>query len=823
MNWTEGSLARHSRGKGWNRDAARQKEYFARARARKQEASSGKNTAGVPFVPDLIPHQPPAGNSSSSSTPRKKDKPPGKRLIQLQTDTNVRVNPDSGYSQPGQRTPGYSLLDSTTWANQHRTDIDIDAKRRKLLQETDWTGVRLQKPLGPIYPQQRAPVAHFISRGNHRLPRNPVNTMQQIPGLGGRLNEMSPENRSRNGIQIRIGNQDLRWSTESNSVRSSVSRHGPLGESGTWHSTPPRPVVSRSPFGSRPSVRRLSEPFDYFGTDPKPQHPFPDLATAIGHSLEGQREKWPSALHDRSIVVTSSPPVIHHPQPTRDGHVYDIYSLEAQDNDSVAARAGSTGPSSNPVMSDDIQWNAWLNETPGPGARISSSAYQEPGSFPRHNRAWDGSDDRSQTNNTTYNGGAERGYSMRSDEPSLQSSSRRSCLLSSDGPSEDTHATMGELESPTQARFSRTEEEQARTDSSQNCQQNRPYPITGSVLSPAIHENAQKTSNTQDLMELLVAKERRQETAHKSNETRQETALQDKDEDEIWKSFIFEDYAEINRRAREEIHEQTKCDLGLKRAIPPSWALNSVSGARDDQIREAPTAATDSSSTPYLSLNQNIRGASGSAGEPSPAAKTGMDLPLSQSPSTAVESNLAPNVDLDENMSEFTDAYEPDLNLHIPEFSDSIVNLSSASKPDLISQTAEVSTSVTEPPLVPGEGQPGACTTQVATGEPLEILPCTDEGMQARLDAATETTTTTTQPGSPQPAQPEFKFHHPSLFVGRLASNGQTNTPCTPWTGESKMGGRPRARGRREQGRPDFRTMPDYDEDEDPIEECCEG
>ncbi|RSL73608.1 hypothetical protein CEP53_000683 [Fusarium sp. AF-6] len=402
---------------------------------------------------------------------------------------------------------------------------------------------------------------------------------------------------------------------------------------------------------------------------------------------------------------------------------------------------------------------------------------------------------------------------------------------------------MAELESPEQVRLSRVEEEEARTGNRQSHQSNRPYPMPSSVSIHAIHKNSRKASKAQDLMELLDAKEGRQGTSHKPKETTQEPALQDEDEDEIWKRFIFDDYSEINRRAREEIHEQTKCDLGLKKAIPPSYVLTSASGAKNDQIHETPTTAPESSSTPRLGLNQNMPDPSSSEIEPSPAPKTALDLPMPLSPNTTAKPNLEPNLNLDTNMPELSEAYELDLSLHIPELSDSVVELSSASKPDLSLQMVEVLADVIELPSALGAGQPGPSTTHVAAEEPPEPLSCTDEGMQAPLDAAAETNTaddnlttiqpsspqpvqleddlTTAQPGSPQPVQPEFKFHHPSLFVGRLASNGPANMPCAPSPVPSKMGRRPRAKGRREQGRPDFRTMPDYDGD--PIEECCEG
>lgn len=450
--------------------------------------------------------------------------------------------------------------------------------------------------------------------------------------------------------------------------------------------------------------------------------------------------------------------------------------------------------------------------------------YDEPGSFTRNTRARGDPDDRSQTHDTTYHGMARQGNSRKSDDPLLLSSSRRPFQLSSGVPSEITQPTTVELEPSKQTRCPRVEEEAQAAfvgNPNQSHELGKSNSTPGNKPIPTIQENQRKASNPQDLMELLVAKEGIQETGHEHRET----TLRE-DEDEIWMKFFYDDCDEINRRAREEIHEKTKCDLGLKKAIPPSYVLDPASGAKNDQVHKTPTAVAESSSTPCLDLNWSVLEPSRSAVEPPPAPETGMDPPTSQHPNTTVESNPAPNLDLDASMLELSEAYELDLSLHIPEVPDNAVELPSVPEPDLSLQTAEVSTDVTEPPAAPGEGQLGACPTHIATEEPPEILSCTDEGMQAPSDAAAETNTVeadsaAARPGSPQPVQPDFKFHHPSQFVGRLASNGPAKMSCAPSTAAPKMGRRPKARGRREQGRPDFRTMPDYDGD--PIEECCEG
>ncbi|KAG5754748.1 hypothetical protein H9Q69_003078 [Fusarium xylarioides] len=87
----------------------------------------------------------------------------------------------------------------------------------------------------------------------------------------------------------------------------------------------------------------------------------------------------------------------------------------------------------------------------------------------------------------------------------------------------------------------------------------------------------------------------------------------------------------------------------------------------------------------------------------------------------------------------------------------------------------------------------------------------------ARVDIADATDSIIAQPASPQPLHAEFKFHQPQLFVGRLASDvPSTKSPVYLDAPRSK-GRRQRSRRRRDKGRPDFRTMPNYNDD--PIEE----
>jgi hypothetical protein len=70
-------------------------------------------------------------------------------------------------------------------------------------------------------------------------------------------------------------------------------------------------------------------------------------------------------------------------------------------------------------------------------------------------------------------------------------------------------------------------------------------------------------------------------------------------------------------------------------------------------------------------------------------------------------------------------------------------------------------------------------------------------------------------PASPQLLHAEFKFHQPQLFVGRLANDAPCNSPLASLYAQPKKGRR--SKKRRDKKRPDFRAIPNYNDD--PIEE----
>ncbi|KAF5001869.1 hypothetical protein FGRMN_716 [Fusarium graminum] len=149
MNWTGGALARHSRGKGWDKDAARQKQYFAKARARKNAPSSSKGLDVASFVPDFIPQPSPSQQRQSAAlTSTRKERTPRRRLIHKQTE-GVQAHSYSSSEDVGMQLRKRRAEDEqplTTTLDHARQELDITEKRRRLLEKADWTGVITQKP-----------------------------------------------------------------------------------------------------------------------------------------------------------------------------------------------------------------------------------------------------------------------------------------------------------------------------------------------------------------------------------------------------------------------------------------------------------------------------------------------------------------------------------------------------------------------------------------------------------------------------------------------------------------------------------------------------
>ncbi|KAF5686084.1 hypothetical protein FCIRC_3182 [Fusarium circinatum] len=727
MNWTEGALARHSRGKGWDKDAARQKQYFAKARARKNAPATSKGLDISSFIPDYIP-QPTSsqGRQSNSSTPRRKQRPPRGKLIHRQSETeNSHKKRSRRGGEPNIRNQGPAAESSlTSPQDKEEQELDIATKRRRLLEKADWTGVITQKPVAVDFYQQRDRSTELLakptSKSGHRPMFSPDSRDQPKKRTLGRLSE--------NNIEINIGSQNMRWSRDSNSVRSCATRQDFISRLEIPQSNN---TTSQASVSSYPQSRHLGH---YGERSPRAHdflvsqnhnersNPFTSLLSAA-HSPG--REEWLARKTDEPrYIIQTHAPIIHQPQPTRRRHqVIDAKSPELDEGASTVAVLGTPRPFDK-ITAEDIRWNMWLESTTKPIQQQSVHPSRDKGPqrpvSPSLSNYMNTFNDKSHPDNLQSSENQGQNSSHANEEPQPRSSET---YPSSIPPSESQHEPLDdEQELP---------ELQARDPVADIPPATSPYALPKSSSYERSETNLKTrsdlvlpmgsfmpvTPNVQDLLDLLAASEEQQEP-NIEDQTQQEPIPNDDDEDEIWKKFVLDnDSAETNRKAREEAHEQTKCALGLKKSNVPRMfeesSLPSGSTAPPSDIAEPPSASRGE--TPTMEGRNFIL-----------ADDQIQDIP----------------------------------------------------------------------------------------GAELEAPP---SETAAKVDIADASDSVIAQPASPQPLHAEFKFHQPQLFVGRLASDVPSTKSPVYLNAPRSKGRRQRSKRRRDKGRPDFRTMPNYDDD--PIEE----
>ena len=361
MNWTEGNLARHSRRKGWNEDAAKQKQYFAKAQTRLREKQLKPNPNDLSFISSYI-------SQASSSDSRVQYNPldagyglgqtcfPSiKRPFESSSSSSERLGYES--CQPSQG----SYMRHPSQPEYREPPNDVEVKRRKLLQQADWTGLVFQKPL---FPRSPPPSHHSSSRCRQ------VHGKQQhvrVHGNGSRPYVSRQYGKEPRDIRIQVDNQKLRWSNESNSVRS-YSTHESEHED-TQHDHRNGSTHHTSASGSCLSVTNSSE------TSGSKLSWATTASISNAHSAEPQANprtqidsisSSPKGLEIEPgpmLARGSSPPLLH-PQPTRRANLLILRenSSPFDETSSVLARLGTVTPEHQRLTLEDVQWRKWLED-----------------------------------------------------------------------------------------------------------------------------------------------------------------------------------------------------------------------------------------------------------------------------------------------------------------------------------------------------------------------------------------------------------------------------------------------------------------------------
>ncbi|KAI0017446.1 hypothetical protein F4780DRAFT_592524 [Xylariomycetidae sp. FL0641] len=243
MNWTEGNLARHSRGRQRKELLTRQRQHFAKARNNLLNSNAKHSPIAISFL-----------SRDAVSASRADHRP----LLSSSPLLSKRPLQDLHPADAKSPTP-------------------TREKRRRLLDKPDWTGLGSQQPLDITF------LAHSHSAGGSRW-RKVDRPLEQRPGrvrepVQARRAEASKPVERPPRMRIQIGSQEIqpsirtasqasirRYSLAPPSLRGSRSKKSPSQgqhrhRSVASGSSPQTRVSKYSPYGERPTQGNAIQPF----------------------------------------------------------------------------------------------------------------------------------------------------------------------------------------------------------------------------------------------------------------------------------------------------------------------------------------------------------------------------------------------------------------------------------------------------------------------------------------------------------------------------------------------------------------------------------
>ncbi|ROW08163.1 hypothetical protein VPNG_06925 [Cytospora leucostoma] len=220
MNWTEGTLNRHSRGRKGKETILRQKQYFAKARSGLLNANVQKSPPSISFLAHPSLSSPltrfTSGRPTSSSPKRRSDALESSRYF-------------SGLQS--------KLPSPATFQRQQTEEEALRQKQRKLLLKGDWVGTDIQKPIDMRFSKQQASTSNAWGArlARHESSRARLRQLLGVKHEDGRSKAHQSGLKSSNPnsfgkIRIRVGSRERTLGTSSNTGRShrgqAPSSHG---------------------------------------------------------------------------------------------------------------------------------------------------------------------------------------------------------------------------------------------------------------------------------------------------------------------------------------------------------------------------------------------------------------------------------------------------------------------------------------------------------------------------------------------------------------------------------------------------------------------
>ncbi|KAI2625575.1 hypothetical protein GGR54DRAFT_505783 [Hypoxylon sp. NC1633] len=291
MNWTEGNLSRHSRGRQRNELLTRQKQHFAKVRSNLHTGSTKQSPVSISFL--------------------------GTQHLR----TSGRRHDSAGNSYEPPSTP--LLAEARKRRQDSRSGLDSQSslreKRRRLLENTDWVGLDLQQPIDITFP---GPLQASSGSGWAKGQRPRVRAVPKRLGPADATRSEAKQVRNP-PTRVQIGSQEIRPSA-STSSQPAIRRYSlapqPLASSSQTRSTPissPEPSHARhlyvAPEGSQSSNIPKGSQYEiagergdrdvHFKIPIKP--PAPETPSFVVYSSSIIHEPIPRRANDSMILQLS--------------------------------------------------------------------------------------------------------------------------------------------------------------------------------------------------------------------------------------------------------------------------------------------------------------------------------------------------------------------------------------------------------------------------------------------------------------------------------------------------------------------------------------
>jgi len=337
MNWTEGNLARHSRGRGRKDVLLRQKQHFAKARSGVLGNTRHATPPGISFLQ--------CGSSSSRRSARRHRKSSQSPLEQHSGQEKNADRPSK--REPLQSSPYFGVKGGVVPRKRRRLTPaagdgpSIQEKKQRLLLKSDWLGLKMQRPMDV----QFAPARSRLSKWSQTHKRH-AHLFKVVDSEHDQMRRGHPQAllAGAGNIRVKIGSQgttDFRQgsSHSRNDVRHQ-SRNSQVSADSSVEWSPLRPAQldSGSP---RSFVLFSTHRGVVHGCRIGSEHSSQDILIRPSCSAwSGSSCKQPGVSRSGQIVTTS--PLIFHPRPQR----YELHPMlvssspDSEAHDSVLAQVG---------------------------------------------------------------------------------------------------------------------------------------------------------------------------------------------------------------------------------------------------------------------------------------------------------------------------------------------------------------------------------------------------------------------------------------------------------------------------------------------------